>query len=145
MARSKAAIPLFLLLILFTTSCTEFRYSADLKISVKGFFLGNPREGVLVQLFYSKEDAQDLFELQTMNAQAFGSVINAYDPQAIVIMGSVGLNQFQKIIPPSKLIERYTINRPIPPIIKCKMGGDIGMLGAFYAGQQYLSESATNE
>ena len=88
--------------------------------------------------------ANDLLELQTMNAQAFGSFINAYDPQAIVVMGSVGLNQFDRIIPPAELIEKFTINRPIPPVIKSSAGSDVGMLGAFYAGQQALSEVSNN-
>ena len=66
MFRKNIFIPVFLLAVLLTTSCNEYRYSADLEVSVKGFLSGNPREGVLVQLFYSREDAQDLFEPATV-------------------------------------------------------------------------------
>jgi len=78
-------------------------------------------------------DKIQIDEIKAMNAQAFGNLINAYDPDVIVIMGSLGLKQFHKIIPDAKTIERFTINRPVPKIIKCQAGNDIGIIGANYA------------
>ncbi len=86
-------------------------------------------------IFENVFDESALEDLKAINAQAFGNIINAYDPDIIVIMGSLGLKQFDKIIPDSKTIERFTINRPIPGIIKCQAEENIGILGANYAAR----------
>ncbi len=78
--------------------------------------------------------------LRAVNAQAFGNLISAYDPQAIVIMGSMGLHQFEVLIPNSSEIEAFTINRPIPPFIRCAAAGNAGILGAFYKALPLISE-----
>ena len=77
-------------------------------------------------------------EIKNMNAQAFGNLINAYDPDVLVVMGSLGLKQFDRIIPDAKTIERFTISRPIPDILKCQSGGDIGVIGANYAARSEM-------
>jgi len=79
-------------------------------------------------------------QLRAVNAQAFGNLISAYDPQAIVIMGSMGLHQFEVLIPNSSEIEAFTVNRPIPPFIRCAAAGNAGILGAFYKALPLISE-----
>ena len=81
---------------------------------------------------------KDLRELKAFNAQALGNIVNAYDPEVIVIMGSLGLQQFDTIIPDVSEIENYTINRPIPKIIKTQTGSDIGVVGSYYAAKAEL-------
>ena len=85
--------------------------------------------------FFENVNNRKIFrKIRDINAQGIGNTINAYDPDAIIIMGSIGLNQFDKIIPSSSELESYTINRPIPSIIKTKLGNDIGLWGAYYFG-----------
>jgi glucokinase len=71
------------------------------------------------------------------NAQGIGNMINIVPVEGIVVMGSIGLEQFDKIIPSAYEIQRYTIfkNR-IPKIIKTKLGDDIGLLGASVIGEK---------
>ena len=78
--------------------------------------------------------------LKALNAQALGSIISAYDPGVIVIMGSLGLEQFDHLIPDSSEIENYTITRPIPRIVKTNFQDTIGVLGAYYAALEFLSD-----
>ena len=55
-----AALLLFTLPLLFG-SCYEYPYSADLQVTVKGFLSGNPRQGLLVQVFATREEAEQLY------------------------------------------------------------------------------------
>lgn len=64
------------------------------------------------------------------NAAGIGTMINAFSVEAIVVMGSVGLKQFSKIIPNKKEIAYHTVH-PIPKILKTKLGDRIGVLGAY--------------
>ena len=55
----------FLLLIIVGTSlqsCSQYGYEANLEVTVKGLLSGNPRPGLLVQVFYSREDASALID-----------------------------------------------------------------------------------
>ena len=63
-------------------------------------------------------------------------VIHAYDPEKIVIMGSLGLKQFDKIIPSKKLVKEKCFLRPIPPILKSNIGDKIGLLGAYVCSRK---------
>ena len=67
------------------------------------------------------------------NAQGIGNMINALDMEAIIVMGSLGLSQFDSIIPNKEEISKYTVNS-IPEILKTRLGDDIGLLGAYYYG-----------
>ncbi|MBI2672281.1 ROK family protein [Candidatus Woesearchaeota archaeon] len=71
------------------------------------------------------------------NAQGIGNMINVMPVEGIVVMGSIGIEQFDKIIPGVYEIKKYTIfkNR-IPKIIKTKLGDDIGLLGASVIGEK---------
>ena len=40
------------------SGCTPFPYESDLLISVRGLLSGNPRDGILVQVFESEYDAE---------------------------------------------------------------------------------------
>jgi glucokinase len=72
--------------------------------------------------------------IREFNAQGIGNLINAYDPDAVVIMGSIGIHQFDKVIPDKTQLERFTIMRPIPPVMKTCLGDLIGLWGAYYYG-----------
>jgi len=84
--------------------------------------------------FQNDNNRKFINEIRAINAQGIGNIINAYDPEGIIIMGSIGINQFNKIIPSSSELELYTINRPIPFIKKTKLGNNIGLWGAYYFG-----------
>jgi glucokinase len=88
--------------------------------------------------------SENIAELKTINAQALGSIISAYDPEVIVIMGSLGIKQFDCLIPQHIEIERYTINRPIPAIIKTQFEDEIEIIGAYYAALEYLYDEQRN-
>ncbi len=92
------------------------------------------------ELFKQVLTEENIDDLQAINAQAFGNLINAYDPEVIVIMGSLGLKQFHNIIPSAQTIECFTINRPIPAIIKSQFEEDIGVIGAYYAAREALND-----
>lgn len=89
-------------------------------------------------IFENVLDKSNIDEIKTMNAQAFGNLINAYDPDVLVVMGSLGLKQFNRIIPDAKTIERFIISRPVPDILKCQAGSDIGIIGANYAARSEM-------
>ena len=76
-------------------------------------------------------------KVRDYNAQGIGNMINVVPVEGIVVMGSIGLEQFDKIIPSAYEIQKYTIfkNR-IPKIIKTKLGDDIGLLGASVIGEK---------
>jgi glucokinase len=75
------------------------------------------------------------------NAHGFGILVNAYDPEKIVIMGSVGTKQFDLIIPDKKDIARYTLVQTIPDVELTLIGGDIGLYGAYYRALNWIKNS----
>jgi predicted NBD/HSP70 family sugar kinase len=79
--------------------------------------------------------SHDLNELREINAIAFGNLINMYDPDVIIIMGSVGTEQFSSIIPSPNQVAKYSINRPVPPVEKSALVGQTGVIGAFYVAR----------
>lgn len=91
------------------------------------------------ELFETNINQNELDEVLALNAHGIGSLINAYDPEAVVIMGSLGLKQFGKIIPGSKQIGKYTIIRPVPSVIKSTIGEFIGVIGGYYAATKMLT------
>lgn len=64
------------------------------------------------------------------NAHGFGNINNAYGTGVIVVMGGLGLGQFDRIIPKVELIKKYTVNE-VPAIIKTSLGDNIGLIGAY--------------
>ena len=70
------------------------------------------------------------------NAAGIGTMINAFPVDAIIVMGSVGLKQFSKIIPGEEEVREHTIN-PFPKILKTKLGDRIGVLGAYVHATNY--------
>lgn len=73
--------------------------------------------------------------LRNVNARGLGIMVNALDVQGIVVMGSLGLGQFEKIIPSKGNIRKYAFNS-VPPIVRTELGDDIGLLGAYYVAQK---------
>lgn len=85
-----------------------------------------------------KQKTSGILEIiRDYNAKGIGMMLNASNVDAIIVMGSIGLNQFEKIIPDPEDIERYTIN-PVPPIIRTRLGNNIGLLGAYYSALPHL-------
>ena len=81
----------------------------------------------------------DVRDLRRCNAQAFGNIVSAYDPEVIVVMGSLGLTQFDSIVPGQDEIAGFTVNRPVPEVMRCRMQQDIGILGAYYAAAEMVA------
>lgn len=100
---------------------------------------GKPGAMSTEDIFSSVLGAADIRQLRRYNAQGFGSIVSAYDPEAIVIMGSLGLQQFEKIIPDADELAAFTINRPLPVFLKTKQSADIGIWGAYYVAKELLS------
>ena len=93
-------------------------------------------------LFQQVLTAEQISELQSFNAQGLGNLVNAYDPEVIVMMGSLAIKQFEQIIPNAQAMEMYTLNRPIPPVIKSQYADEIGVLGGYHAAVQALKRNA---
>ncbi len=91
------------------------------------------------EIFLSVLSDDDIRQLRRYNAQGFGTIVSAYDPQAIVIMGSLGLQQFEKIIPDAEELAAFTINRPLPVFLKTKQSADIGIWGAYFVAKEFLN------
>ncbi|MBI2109955.1 ROK family protein [Candidatus Woesearchaeota archaeon] len=68
--------------------------------------------------------------IRDYNAQGIGNIVNVFGEIPIVIMGGLGLNQFERIIPGKEDIARYTIN-PVPNVLRSELGDDGGLLGAY--------------
>ena len=71
-------------------------------------------------------------QIKSYNAHGFGNIVNAYDPEKIIVMGSVGIKQFDRIIPDKKSISKYSLVQTIPDIEPTQIGDDIGLYGAYY-------------
>ena len=77
-------------------------------------------------------------KVKKYNAYGIGNLINAYDPEKIIIMGSLGLKQFNKIIPEPDMIKQYTLLRNIPEITPTSLGENIGLFGAYFSARNFL-------
>lgn len=75
-------------------------------------------------------------EARRKNAHGMGMMLNALPMEGIVIMGSVGLNQFSRIIPTAGEIRPFCVN-PIVPIIPTSLGDEIGIWGAYEFGVRF--------
>jgi glucokinase len=69
------------------------------------------------------------------NAYGIGNLINAYDPEKIIVMGSLGLKQFNKVIPEPSQIRKYALSKNIPEILPTVLGENIGLLGAYFSAK----------
>lgn len=99
------------------------------KISSKEFFK--------LYEFGDKKVKELVKKIRDYNAHGFGNIVNAVCVDKIIIMGSVGLEQFDKIIPSKEEIKAYAINK-IPDIVSTKLGKNIGLLGAYVFGKNKL-------
>lgn len=73
--------------------------------------------------------------VRNANAQGLGMMVNALEIEGIVIMGSLGLKQFDILLPTKEEIQKSAIN-PVPTIVKTQLGDSIGLLGAYYRALQ---------
>ncbi len=95
----------------------------------------------IVQVFEDPTYKSLVRLIKEYNAHGFGNLVNAYDPEKIVIMGSVGINQFDRIIPSKEDIAKYTLVQTIPDVEPTLIGADIGLYGAYYRGFNWLKDS----
>ncbi|MBN2202816.1 MAG: ROK family protein [Candidatus Aenigmarchaeota archaeon] len=79
--------------------------------------------------FY-KKNKKITKQVRDYNAHGIGNMLNAFSVDKIVIMGSMGIEQFKKIVPNRKEIEKYTYIK-VPEIVPTKLGDTIGLLGAY--------------
>ena len=56
-------------------------------------------------------------------------------------MGSLGLQQYEKMIPDAEELAAFTTNRPLPVFLKTKQHADIGIWGAYYVAKEVLRSS----
>ena len=77
------------------------------------------------------EVAVEIFEeLCRVNAAGFASVINVYDPELIVVGGSLALANYDLLIQPlHNLLSNYVVNR-LPKILPTQFGGEAVLKGA---------------
>lgn len=91
------------------------------------------------ELFEKKEKNEKekklVEKIRDANAHGIGNIINAYALEALVVMGGIGNNYFETVIPKKEEIIPYTINT-IPPIYQTKLGDTIGLWGAYYLGKK---------
>ncbi|MGD0329303.1 MAG: ROK family protein [Nitrososphaeria archaeon] len=90
--------------------------------------------------FFDAAKSGDRFALSVLenvskfNAIGFANVINAYDPEVIVVGGSVALNNKELLFEPiEKKLGDYMVNR-LPEIKFTSLGDDVGLYGAIAAG-----------
>lgn len=99
---------------------------------------GKPGATSTEDIFSAVLSDSDIAQLRRYNAQGFGTIVNAYDPEAIVIMGSLGLEQFEKIIPDAQELATFSTNRPLPVFLKTQQRADIGVWGAYFVAKEAL-------
>jgi len=72
-------------------------------------------------------------EVGRLNAAGFASIVDVYDPELIVVGGSVALNNPRQVLGPIEdLTEDYARNR-VPPVRMTELGEDAVLKGALLA------------
>lgn len=85
------------------------------------------------------EKAKEIIDMvRDYNAHGIGNMLNALQVDTVVIMGSIGLNQFNSILPSPEEIKKYTINE-VPKIQPTRLGSNIGLLGAYISACEKLN------
>jgi glucokinase len=90
------------------------------------------------EIFEDPQFQETVSKIKKYNAYGIGNLINAYDPEKIIIMGSLGLQQFNKVIPEPDMIRKFTLLKNIPEIIPTVLGENIGLFGAYFSAKQQL-------
>lgn len=68
------------------------------------------------------------------NAYGFANIVDVYDPEIIVVGGSVALNNQDVLLEGLRSrVENYAVNT-VPEIVPTKLGGNVGILGALALG-----------
>lgn len=104
----------------------------SLSLKCKEIFKGLNDEDVYRNLFIA--------QIREYNAQGISMMLNSRlvpNAEAILVMGSLGKNQFDIVIPSNEIIGKYT-SLDIPRILKSSLGSDIGLIGAFYAAKSRI-------
>ena len=97
---------------------------------------GNSAEKITTQILYETAKVGDelskrfVERIGELNAIGFANIVNIYDPELIVVGGTVALkNQDLVIEPIGKWIEKYALNR-LPEIRLTLLGEDVVLYGA---------------
>jgi glucokinase len=90
------------------------------------------------EIFENPQFRDVVNKVKKYNAYGIGNLINAYDPEKIIIMGSLGLKQFNKVIPEPDMIKKYTLLKNIPEITPTSLGENIGLFGAYFSALNFL-------
>ncbi|MEM0257613.1 MAG: ROK family protein [Thermofilum sp.] len=68
------------------------------------------------------------------NAYGFANIVDVYDPELIVVGGSVALNNQDILLEGlRRRVEKYAVNS-VPEIVLTRLGGNVGILGALALG-----------
>jgi len=80
-----------------------------------------------------KACARVIREVGLLNAMGFANIVDVYDPELVVVGGSVALNNVDQVLGPIKeRIGDLTRNR-VPPVKLTEMGEDVVLSGALLA------------
>lgn len=84
---------------------------------------------------------QIIEEIGVLNAIGFANIVNAYDPERIIVGGTVVLKNPELILPPiKKHIAEYALNS-IPDIEVTRLGDDVGLYGGVAAVLKFTASS----
>jgi len=102
--------------------------------------LYNKLDSLTSKDLFDAAKSRDSFALSVLddvgkfNAIGFANLINAYDPEVIVIGGAMALNNKELLLEPiEKKVVDYAVNR-LPEIKFTSLGDDVGLYGAIAAG-----------
>lgn len=72
-----------------------------------------------------------LTNIRRWNARGFAAICNAFDSEAIIVMGSLGLSQFEKIVPTESEVNEFTLIKKKIVIERCWDSELVGVVGAY--------------
>lgn len=87
-----------------------------------------------IQLFEAYENGDSdaertIEEMKEMNARGFGTIINMFNPEKIVVGGSVALNQAETVVEPLEDDVEEKVVNPVPDIELCSLGDEVVIHG----------------
>ena len=85
-------------------------------------------------------DAEMVQGVREANAKGLSLLINAYGPNLIVVMGSLGVGQFEKIMPTEAEVRHYPLVHLMPDIRPLENSQWIGLEGAYAYAEWQLGK-----
>ena len=90
------------------------------------------------------DQALEAEQVKKANTYAFANLAAAYDPSAIVLMGGVGLNRFEELIPNQESLAQHVMSKPTTQILKSELGPQIGVYGAIRLAEDQIKRARTD-